>query len=310
MTRDFPTDPDLFVLEFAVNDVSKGMTHDDAWRSTKNQTTKQSLVIVSEWSMTHDHSSSIVIVTPYMNDDPERCDLPNNSLSKTNQYENMGTFTVTVTDLVTGHETTSKGVDGLWKPRISVPHDIQITPDDGIPPACTGVCSVQITTDPQIEGRTGNKVKIVTLSARQCVKSWGCKISQLLRHEAMSNQCILFLAYAVFGIPLELKSPTVSKWANPRKSIRSMVAYHSFRHDRIHWQPGRVHCKILHPAMLISKLDRGDLVTVHRRQQFSLQLLCHIDVDVYRERNIPEDEIPIEGCKISLLQLLASMYLQ
>jgi hypothetical protein len=56
-------------------------------------------------------------------------------------YEKMGTFTVTVKDSVTGHETTTKGVDGLWKPRISVPHDLQITPDDGVPVGCTGRCS-------------------------------------------------------------------------------------------------------------------------------------------------------------------------
>ncbi|CAB9531009.1 expressed unknown protein [Seminavis robusta] len=82
-------------------------------------------------------------------------------------YEKMGTFTVTVKDLKTNQETTKTGVDGLWKPQISVPNDMQITEDDT--PACTGKCTVEITTDPQIPGRTGNKVKIVTLSARECV---------------------------------------------------------------------------------------------------------------------------------------------
>lgn len=82
-------------------------------------------------------------------------------------YEKMGTFTVTVTDDKTGKETVTK-VDGLWKPRISIPSDFPVTQDNE--PACTGKCTVKIITDPEIEGRNGNKVKVVTLSARECVK--------------------------------------------------------------------------------------------------------------------------------------------
>jgi hypothetical protein len=81
-------------------------------------------------------------------------------------YENMGTFTVVVTDLTTGVQTTTQG-DGLWKPKISIPSDIPITKDNV--PGCTGRCSIRVTTDPQIQGREGNKVKIMTLSARECV---------------------------------------------------------------------------------------------------------------------------------------------
>ena len=81
-------------------------------------------------------------------------------------YENMGTFTVTVTDEQTGVETTTK-VDGLWQPRISVPSDFPVTKDEV--PGCTGQCKVRVTTDPLVPERGGNKVKITTLSARECV---------------------------------------------------------------------------------------------------------------------------------------------
>ena len=94
----------------------------------------------------------------------KRCYVVNLAILKS--YENMGTFSVTVTDLVTNKETTTK-LDGLWKPRISVPSDIQITSDTD--PGCTGKCKVKVTTDPQIEGRKANKVKIVTLSVRECL---------------------------------------------------------------------------------------------------------------------------------------------
>lgn len=83
-------------------------------------------------------------------------------------YEKMGTFSVTVTDLITNKNTTQR-LDGLWLPRISVPSDVQITSDDD--PGCTGKCKVTVTTDKQVEGRTGNKVKIVTLSARECLNA-------------------------------------------------------------------------------------------------------------------------------------------
>ena len=101
----------------------------------------------------------------FMIDLPKKpCYVVNLSILKS--YEKMGTFSVTVTDLDTNKETTQK-LDGLWKPRISVPADIQITSDED--PGCTGRCKVTVTTDGQLEGRAANKVKIVTLSARECL---------------------------------------------------------------------------------------------------------------------------------------------
>ena len=63
------------------------------------------------------------------------------------------------------HSTTKK-VDGLWKSPISVWNDVQIS-DDNVA-GCTGYCEVEITTDPTVSGRDGNKVKILTVSARRC----------------------------------------------------------------------------------------------------------------------------------------------
>ena len=62
--------------------------------------------------------------------------------------------------------TLKKDIDGLWDSPISVPSDIQITADDD--PGCSGYCEVTIRTDPTVEGREGNKVKLLTLSARRC----------------------------------------------------------------------------------------------------------------------------------------------
>ena len=61
---------------------------------------------------------------------------------------------------------TTKEVDGLWSSSISVWSDDQIT-EDAIP-GCTGYCEVIITTNPTEKGRDGNKVKILTVSARRC----------------------------------------------------------------------------------------------------------------------------------------------
>jgi hypothetical protein len=80
----------------------------------------------------------------------------------------MGTLNVTVTDLSNNEQTASMMIDGLWKSSISVPSDIQITSDEKA--GCTGRCNVRITTNPQVSGRAGNKVKIMTLSARECLK--------------------------------------------------------------------------------------------------------------------------------------------
>jgi hypothetical protein len=81
-------------------------------------------------------------------------------------YENMGTFTISVMDEST-KKTTALEVDGIWLPRISIPLDIQVTSDEN--PGCSGKCRVTISTDPQVSGRGGNQVKIMTLSARKCV---------------------------------------------------------------------------------------------------------------------------------------------
>ena len=90
-------------------------------------------------------------------------------LSVLKSYENMGAFTITVTDRNTQQQT-SLEVDGLWKPRISVPSDIALTEDSASPVACTGQCQITVTTKPQIAGRSANKVKIVTLSVRKCIQ--------------------------------------------------------------------------------------------------------------------------------------------
>jgi hypothetical protein len=81
-------------------------------------------------------------------------------------YENMGKFTISVMDEST-KKTTTLEVDGIWLPRISIPIDIQVISDEN--PVCTGMCRVTISTHPQIPGRGGNQVKIMTLSARKCV---------------------------------------------------------------------------------------------------------------------------------------------
>jgi len=91
-------------------------------------------------------------------------------LSVLKSYENMGTMNVTVTDLDTNTQT-EKFIDGLWQPRISIPSDIQITSDES--PGCTGRCTVRATTNPMIKSRGANKVKITTLSARECLQTTG-----------------------------------------------------------------------------------------------------------------------------------------
>jgi hypothetical protein len=42
-----------------------------------------------------------------------------------------------------------------------------LSKEDSIP-GCTGYCEVVITTDPLIHDRGGNKVKVLTVSARKC----------------------------------------------------------------------------------------------------------------------------------------------
>jgi len=84
-------------------------------------------------------------------------------------YENVGTFTVTVEDTVKKTSTEPQTIDCIWKPRISIPSDIQLTPDDVSAAGCTGKCKVKITTNPILPGRKVNKIKIMTLSARKCI---------------------------------------------------------------------------------------------------------------------------------------------
>ena len=81
-------------------------------------------------------------------------------------YDGMGQLIVEVENTDNGRKS-SKELDGLWNPRISVWSDNQIINDDDAG-ACTGKCKVTIRTKPQIVGRSGNKVKILTLSAREC----------------------------------------------------------------------------------------------------------------------------------------------
>mmetsp|Transcript_14483 Transcript_14483/g.24280 ORF Transcript_14483/g.24280 Transcript_14483/m.24280 type:complete len:640 (+) Transcript_14483:93-2012(+) len=88
-------------------------------------------------------------------------------------YNGMGTMMVEVRDYGDKNKnskppkhSTKKKVDGLWQSPISVWNDVQITEDDVA--GCTGYCEVDITTDPIISGRDGNKVKILTVSARRC----------------------------------------------------------------------------------------------------------------------------------------------
>lgn len=88
-------------------------------------------------------------------------------------YMGMGTFTVAVSDFgndtrktISPKKITTKEVDGLWESPISVWSDVKITEDSE--PGCTGYCEVTITTNPTVEGRRGNKVKVLTVSARKC----------------------------------------------------------------------------------------------------------------------------------------------
>jgi hypothetical protein len=95
-------------------------------------------------------------------------------LSALKSYEGMGTFTVKVQDHGSSiqpqhHHSYEMNVDGIWKPHISVPSDVAIqgTNDAG---TCSGSCTVTILTHDIKPQRTGNKVKIMTLSARKCKK--------------------------------------------------------------------------------------------------------------------------------------------
>jgi hypothetical protein len=82
-------------------------------------------------------------------------------------YDKMGSFTVKIVDLVTKGYISGRGWT-LESPHIGLV-GIQVTQDDDA--ACTGKCIVSVHTHPQVAGRNGNKVKVLTLSARECVSS-------------------------------------------------------------------------------------------------------------------------------------------
>jgi hypothetical protein len=88
-------------------------------------------------------------------------------ISVLKSYETVGVFSVTVEDTVQKTKTANVDIDCLWEPHISVPVDQQITADDHT--ECTGKCRVIIKTHPQIPVRRGNLVKIMSLSARECI---------------------------------------------------------------------------------------------------------------------------------------------
>lgn len=81
-------------------------------------------------------------------------------------YRGMGLMEVSVLDRNT-KTVSNMEVDGLWESQISVWSDVQVTSDNES--ICTGDCIVRVTTKPQEKERNGNKVKILTLSARECV---------------------------------------------------------------------------------------------------------------------------------------------
>jgi hypothetical protein len=89
-------------------------------------------------------------------------------ISVLKSYETVGIISVTVQDVVQNTQTENVEIDCLWKPHISIPVDIQLTNDDHT--ECSGKCKVVITTHKQNPNRNGNLVKIMSLSARECIK--------------------------------------------------------------------------------------------------------------------------------------------
>jgi hypothetical protein len=90
-------------------------------------------------------------------------------ISIVKSYQTVGMLTVTVIDMTKGIVTKSMDIDCLWESRISIPVDIQVTDDNTN--ECTGNCLITITTHPEIDGRGGNLIKVMSLSARRCIKS-------------------------------------------------------------------------------------------------------------------------------------------
>lgn len=90
-------------------------------------------------------------------------------LSALKFYENVGTFNVTVNDALKNTTAPIRTFDYQWENRISIPQDIQLTPDNEKETGCTGKCNATITTNPKLLGRGKiNRVKILSLSVRKC----------------------------------------------------------------------------------------------------------------------------------------------
>jgi hypothetical protein len=88
-------------------------------------------------------------------------------ISVIKSYETVGTFTVVVDDVTLNTTAAPIDIDCLWNPLISIPVDIQLTSDDSA--QCTGNCKITVTTHPEIPGRNGNLIKIVSLLVRRCI---------------------------------------------------------------------------------------------------------------------------------------------
>ncbi len=101
-------------------------------------------------------------------------------LSVLKSYEHMGKMTVTVYDNLKDRTFVTE-IDSLWKPRISVPNDVQLIGRNEmwyeVEDGCSGNCSVTVTSNPLVEGRGGNKIKILSLSVRPCIPR------EMLEHE-------------------------------------------------------------------------------------------------------------------------------
>jgi GNAT superfamily N-acetyltransferase len=82
-------------------------------------------------------------------------------------YEGMGDYTVLIRDEETGNSY-QMDLNGMWEPRISVPADVAIKPQGQRNTVCSGNCKVSVLTHAKKPERNGNKVKIMTLSARTC----------------------------------------------------------------------------------------------------------------------------------------------
>ena len=102
---------------------------------------------------------------------PEKCYVVYVAILRS--YKGMGQFSVKVRDYGDdlkkknpSKKVSTKQIDGHWDSPISVWSDVRITEDEI--PGCTGYCEVEITTHPIVKGRDGNKVKVLTLSARGC----------------------------------------------------------------------------------------------------------------------------------------------